>query len=95
MRAVRRDRGWRNQGNSGTLDDWLRDGPPPSASFEEIAETRALIGTPEQVRRRVEELRDDHGVTYFGGNFAFGTLPHAAAMRSMELFAHEVAGKLR
>ncbi len=87
--------GWRNEGNSGTLDQWLLDGPPPSASFDEIVESRAFFGTAEQVRRRVEDLRDDHGVTYFGGNFAFGTLPHASVMRSMELFAHEVAGKLR
>jgi alkanesulfonate monooxygenase SsuD/methylene tetrahydromethanopterin reductase-like flavin-dependent oxidoreductase (luciferase family) len=86
---------WRNQGNAGTLDDWLRDGPPASESFDQIAETRAFVGTPEQVRRQVEDLRDDHGVTYFGANFAFGSLPHAAAMRSIELFAHEVAGKLR
>jgi len=87
--------GARSEGHRGTLDDWLRDGPAPSPGFEEFIEERAFIGTSEQVRRRVQALRDDHGVTYFGGNFAFGTLPHAAVMRSMELFAHEVMEKLR
>jgi alkanesulfonate monooxygenase SsuD/methylene tetrahydromethanopterin reductase-like flavin-dependent oxidoreductase (luciferase family) len=83
------------QGYTGTLDEWLEEGPDPSSSYDHFVASRALFGTPAQVRRRLHELRDDHGVTYFGGNFAFGTLPHAAVMRSMQLFADEVAGKLR
>jgi alkanesulfonate monooxygenase SsuD/methylene tetrahydromethanopterin reductase-like flavin-dependent oxidoreductase (luciferase family) len=84
----------RAQGHAGGLEQWLHDGPPPATSYEEFVEDRAFFGTPEQVLRRVRALRDDHGVTYFGGSFAFGTLSHASAMRSMKQFSTGVAALL-
>ena len=35
------------------------------------------------------------GITYFVSNFAFGSLPYAAAARSVELFANEVMPAFR
>ena len=83
-----------SQGHPGTLDEWLRDGPPPATSYEPFYEKRGFFGTPDRVRRQLRELRDEHGVTYFGANFAFGCLPQERVLRSMRLFADEVAAKL-
>ena len=83
-----------SQGHAGTLDEWLREGPPPALSYEQFYEKRGFFGTPDRVRRQVRELRDNHGVTYFGANFAFGGLPQELVLRSMRLFADEVAAKL-
>jgi alkanesulfonate monooxygenase SsuD/methylene tetrahydromethanopterin reductase-like flavin-dependent oxidoreductase (luciferase family) len=60
-------------------------------SYEQFYEKRGFFGTPDRVRRQLRELRDDHGVTYFGANFAFGGLPQELVLRSMRLFADEVA----
>jgi alkanesulfonate monooxygenase SsuD/methylene tetrahydromethanopterin reductase-like flavin-dependent oxidoreductase (luciferase family) len=83
-----------SQGHAGTLDEWLRVGPPPAMSYEQFYEKRGFFGTPDRVRRQLRKLRDDHGVTYFGGNFAFGGLPQERVLRSMRLFADEVAAKV-
>ena len=82
------------RGHSGTLDEWLRDGPSPATSYEAFYEKRGFFGTPDRVLRQLQELRDEHGVTYFGANFAFGCLPQERVLRSMRLFADEVAAKL-
>jgi alkanesulfonate monooxygenase SsuD/methylene tetrahydromethanopterin reductase-like flavin-dependent oxidoreductase (luciferase family) len=83
-----------SRGHSGTLDEWLRDGPAPATSYEAFYEKRGFFGTPDRVRGQLQELRDEHGVTYFGANFAFGCLPQERVLRSMRLFADEVAAKL-
>src|SRR5262249_45677676 len=49
-----------NQGHVGTLDEWLENGPVPSPSYEEFVASRAFFGTPAQVRRRLQDLRDNH-----------------------------------
>jgi hypothetical protein len=62
--------------------------------YEYFYEKRGFFGTPERVLGQLRELRDKHGITYFGGNFAFGGLDQSQTLRSMELFAREVAAKL-
>ena len=52
-------------------------------------------GTPETVRRYVADSVDKTGITYFVCDFAFGSLPYAAAARSVELFAKEVMPAFR
>jgi alkanesulfonate monooxygenase SsuD/methylene tetrahydromethanopterin reductase-like flavin-dependent oxidoreductase (luciferase family) len=86
--------GARARGDRATLDDWLKDGPEPALSYERFYEKRGFFGTPDRVRRQIRELRDEHGVTYFGANFAFGGLRRDLVVRSMRLFADEVAAKL-
>jgi alkanesulfonate monooxygenase SsuD/methylene tetrahydromethanopterin reductase-like flavin-dependent oxidoreductase (luciferase family) len=84
----------RSKGHAGTLDDWMDTGPPPRTTYEHFVEKRGLFGTPERVREQLRELRDEHGVTHFGANFAFGGLSQKLVLRSMRLFADEVAAKL-
>ena len=82
------------RGEGGTLDEWLKDGPEPAVTYEQFYEKRGCFGTPDRVRSQLRELRDQHGVTYFGANFAFGGLRQDLVLRSMQLFADEVAAKL-
>ena len=49
-----------------------------------------LIGSPETVRGKVERLLEETGCNYFIGSFAWGSLPTAAAERSLALFAEAV-----
>jgi alkanesulfonate monooxygenase SsuD/methylene tetrahydromethanopterin reductase-like flavin-dependent oxidoreductase (luciferase family) len=49
-----------------------------------------LIGSPATVRAQVERVLSG-GANYLAGAFAFGDLPAAASLRSLELFAREVA----
>jgi alkanesulfonate monooxygenase SsuD/methylene tetrahydromethanopterin reductase-like flavin-dependent oxidoreductase (luciferase family) len=86
--------GARSQGDARSLDEWLSDGPVPAMSYEQFYEQRGFFGTPDRVRRQLGELRDSHGVSYFGANFAFGGLSQKLVLQSMRLFADEVAAKL-
>ena len=49
-----------------------------------------LFGSPSRVRDQVAELLDATGCNYFIGSFAWGSLPFAAAERSLALFAEHV-----
>jgi alkanesulfonate monooxygenase SsuD/methylene tetrahydromethanopterin reductase-like flavin-dependent oxidoreductase (luciferase family) len=51
--------------------------------------------TPEQCVERISELQSQHGISYFGANFAFGSMEHAKVMASMKLFAEEVMPKFQ
>ena len=84
----------RNQGRGGSLDDWFAQGRPPETRYGDFYERCGFFGTPERVLAQLRELRDQHGVAYFGGNFSFGGLEQDKSLRSMKLFAEEVAGKL-
>ena len=55
-----------------------------------IARGHLLVGSPASVRRQLGSLLEAVGGNYFAGVFAFGDLPPAAAMRSLDLFAREV-----
>ena len=54
-----------------------------------------IAGAPETVRRYVADSVAQTGITYFVSDFAFGSLPYAAAARSVELFANEVMPAFR
>ncbi len=82
-------------GRPSDLDDWLRARQFRSVNYDDLYEKKAFFGTPEKVRRQIEGLRSEHGIEYFGGNFCFGGLDHAKAMRSMELFGKEVMPRLK
>jgi alkanesulfonate monooxygenase SsuD/methylene tetrahydromethanopterin reductase-like flavin-dependent oxidoreductase (luciferase family) len=68
---------------------WRGTRPAPKFDLDQVYE-KALIGTPESCLARLRQLRDQHRVGYFGGNFGFGNLAHERVLRSMELFAREV-----
>ena len=86
----------RGQTDAGlSLDEWLSTRSQPAVTYEDLYDKKAFFGTPDKVLRQIEELRDRHGVEYFGGNFCFGGLDHAKAMRSMELFAKDIMPRLR
>ena len=51
--------------------------------------------TPAQCIERIAGLQRDHGINYFGANFAFGSMEHAKVMASMKLFADEVMPKFQ
>jgi natural product biosynthesis luciferase-like monooxygenase protein len=61
-------------------------------SFERhAAEFKIIAGSPQDCIERIRYWRDTLGITYIGGTFHFGGLAHEATLRSMELFAQEVA----
>jgi alkanesulfonate monooxygenase SsuD/methylene tetrahydromethanopterin reductase-like flavin-dependent oxidoreductase (luciferase family) len=53
------------------------------------AGTAALVGSPDTVARRIEELRD-MGLTYIFGGFGLPGMPEEKKMRAIELFGREV-----
>ena len=77
------------------LDHWRRVRTAEPASYESELEGTAYFGSPEQCVQRIERLRDDHNIGYFGASMSFGHMEHPKVMRSMELFAKEVMPKFR
>jgi alkanesulfonate monooxygenase SsuD/methylene tetrahydromethanopterin reductase-like flavin-dependent oxidoreductase (luciferase family) len=55
-----------------------------------IEETRALIGSPDEVARQIELIRGYYGEVEPSLQVTFGRVPHQAALRSIELFGREV-----
>jgi alkanesulfonate monooxygenase SsuD/methylene tetrahydromethanopterin reductase-like flavin-dependent oxidoreductase (luciferase family) len=53
------------------------------------AGTAALVGSPDTVARRIEELRS-MGLTYIFGGFGLPGMPEEKKMRAIELFGREV-----
>ena len=61
------------------------------ADFEaRLQEGLHVVGSPDTVKKRVQEHLQMTGSNYFVGSFFFGTLTHEQTMRSMRLFAQEV-----
>ena len=54
------------------------------------AHGHAIAGTPSQVRDYIAAQAEAAGATYFVCDFAFGTISHDEAIKSVELFAREV-----
>jgi len=54
------------------------------------AQRHAIAGTPAQVRDFIATQAEAAGATYFVCDFAFGTISHEEAMKSVELFTREV-----
>jgi alkanesulfonate monooxygenase SsuD/methylene tetrahydromethanopterin reductase-like flavin-dependent oxidoreductase (luciferase family) len=67
----------------------LKDGLPEEWDPLQ-AHGHAIAGTPAQVRDYIAGQAEAAGATYFVCDFAFGTISHDEAMRSLELFAREV-----
>jgi len=75
------------------MDDWRRTRTELPASYDYLAQHRAIVGTPEQCVAQIKALQA-HGVEYFGCNFDFGGMEHQKVLRSMALFAKEVMPNL-
>lgn len=54
-----------------------------------------LVGSPEQVSAKILAQRELFGHDRFLGHISVGTLPHARAMRAIELFATDVVPAVR
>ena len=63
-------------------------------ALEELIENYLVIGTPETCIRQIKRIDDAVGISYFNCNFCFGDLDQKRVLRSMELFAKEVAPAL-
>ncbi|MCH9009939.1 MAG: LLM class flavin-dependent oxidoreductase [Chloroflexi bacterium] len=72
------------------LNDWKRTRTEEPPSYESLLESTAYFGTPDVIVKKIERLRDEHGIRYFGANMSFGSMEHSKVMRSMELFSKEV-----
>jgi alkanesulfonate monooxygenase SsuD/methylene tetrahydromethanopterin reductase-like flavin-dependent oxidoreductase (luciferase family) len=65
--------------------------PLPDDPDEALANGYCVAGSASTVRERLLDECDRAGVNYLLGRFAFGGLPLEASLRSVELFAREVA----
>jgi alkanesulfonate monooxygenase SsuD/methylene tetrahydromethanopterin reductase-like flavin-dependent oxidoreductase (luciferase family) len=79
---------------------WVKHGTKPGAYFpstwdELVGAGRALAGTPETVREQLSEQIEKSGVNFVLTRFAFGDLPFAQSLRSVELFAKDVMPWIR
>jgi len=82
MNRIGRERGW----------------PPMSrAQFDAGCgpEGHLLVGTPEEVAAKIVAQHELFGHDRFLGHISVGVLPHAKAMKATELFATEVAPRVR
>jgi alkanesulfonate monooxygenase SsuD/methylene tetrahydromethanopterin reductase-like flavin-dependent oxidoreductase (luciferase family) len=65
-------------------------------TFEDIQEAGIVVcGSPASVREQLLGQVEELGLRQLCLLFAFGNLPHAKVMRSLELFAAEVLPALR
>jgi alkanesulfonate monooxygenase SsuD/methylene tetrahydromethanopterin reductase-like flavin-dependent oxidoreductase (luciferase family) len=60
-----------------------------------LAETRAIIGDPEDTARQIEYVRDTFGDVHASFQINFGVMEEPRARRSIELFAHHVMPRFR
>jgi alkanesulfonate monooxygenase SsuD/methylene tetrahydromethanopterin reductase-like flavin-dependent oxidoreductase (luciferase family) len=66
------------------------------STFEQqVADYKVIAGSPDDCLERIRYWRDKLGITLLAGTFNFGGLDQAATLRSLELFATEVAPALR
>ena len=67
-----------------------------ATNFEVVMKAgRAIAGTPETVAKSLAPRIAESGINYVVGQFAFGDMSHAEAVRSVELFGTEVMPRLR
>jgi probable LLM family oxidoreductase len=78
---IGRERGW---------------GPASRGEFDAMCtpEGALYVGSPETVAVKIALLKKNLGVDRFDLKYSNGTLPHAAMMRSIELFGTEVAPRV-
>jgi probable LLM family oxidoreductase len=85
---------WLEQRNRiGSERGW---GPASRGEFEAMCtpEGALYVGSPETVAAKIALLKKNLGVDRFDLKYSNGTLPHAAMMRSIELFGTEVAPRV-
>jgi len=81
-------------GMRGALSSGMK--PFGEYSYEELLrEGYAVVGSPETVRVRLGELREELGFGTLAGLLHFGDMPNDRAVRNMELFAREVLPAVR
>jgi alkanesulfonate monooxygenase SsuD/methylene tetrahydromethanopterin reductase-like flavin-dependent oxidoreductase (luciferase family) len=68
---------------------------PPDSFDDVVGAGLVLCGSPQTVRRQLQEQIDAVGLRQVCLLFAFGNLPHDKVMRSMRLFATEVIPGLK
>jgi alkanesulfonate monooxygenase SsuD/methylene tetrahydromethanopterin reductase-like flavin-dependent oxidoreductase (luciferase family) len=68
---------------------------PPESFDDVVGAGLVLCGSPETVRRQLQEQIEAVGLRQVCLLFAFGNLPHEKVMRSLRLFASEVMPALR
>ncbi len=85
------------QGNMGYLQRRFGSAPavgvrvrPMERFDDELAQGRYLVGSPESVRRQIEEQVRRSGCNYFVGAFATGNLTSEQVLTSVSLFAEHV-----
>jgi alkanesulfonate monooxygenase SsuD/methylene tetrahydromethanopterin reductase-like flavin-dependent oxidoreductase (luciferase family) len=65
-------------------------------TFDElVGQSRVLVGTPDEVREKLQYVRERLYLTDVAGNFALGGLNDAQARESMGRFMEQVAPKVR
>ncbi|NYE95029.1 putative LLM family oxidoreductase [Psychromicrobium silvestre] len=71
-------------------------GPGSREDFDQMCEPEGAlyVGSPETVAQKVALLKKNLGVDRFDLKYSNGTLPHAAMMRSIELFGTAVAPRV-
>ncbi|MNV74314.1 hypothetical protein D3C71_1675220 [compost metagenome] len=75
---------------------WNKHGTQPvnaklPPGFDELlASGHAVAGSATTVAAQLRQQMEEGGINYLIGSFVFGNMPHAVAMRSVQLFAAEV-----
>jgi alkanesulfonate monooxygenase SsuD/methylene tetrahydromethanopterin reductase-like flavin-dependent oxidoreductase (luciferase family) len=69
-------------------------GERPTTFADQIAEGTGIAGSPATALRALDAQIRETGSNYLVGHFAFGDMPHAAAVQSAELFARDVMPSL-
>ena len=78
---IGRERGW---------------GPTSRAEFDnEVTNGSMYVGTPETVAKKIAATMQALGLMRFDMKYSMGTMPHEAAMRSIELYGNKVAPMVR
>lgn len=79
---------WRGLGNLMNAGEELTE--DMKLSFDFLHPRNLLVGTPEYVAEKIEELREEIGLEHMLLWTTHPGLPHAKAMRSLELFSERV-----
>jgi luciferase family oxidoreductase group 1 len=68
---------------------------PSEPATDDLLDRFLVIGTPDTCIRQIRRVQEAVGITHFNCSFWFGDLEHPRVLRSMELFAREVAPAFR
>ncbi len=79
---------WRGLGNLMNVGEEVTE--DMELSFDFLHPRNQLVGTPEFVAEKIEELREELGLEHMLLWTTHPGLPHEKAMRSLELFSEQV-----